>query len=253
MTVNAATQVRAPLVAATDVAARPPVSVVVVESEPLTRTALCELVLRHPRFRLAGVAVSVAQAVELIASVTPDVVVTDLFLPDGDACGLVLQAAGTPARPGVVVVSDFATPSAAAVCRSVGILTCLSRAARPDAVAAAVLSAGERRPWTGPGAVAAAAAPPLSHLQTLVLAEVASGENNEAISRRLGYSVNYIKDVIAQARAQLDARDRAHAASLCVALRLVRPLGAGRFGPALPALAYVEVPSEARKRFARSG
>jgi len=233
--------------------ARRPVTVVVVESEPLTRSALCELVLRHPRFKLAGVAVSVAQAVELIASVTPHVVVSDLFLPDGDACGLVLQAAGTPTRPGVVVVSDFATPSAASVCRSVGILTCLSRAARPDAVAAAVLSAAEHRPWCGPGAVAAAAAPPLSHLQTLVLAEVASGESNEAISRRLGYSVNYIKDVIAQARGQLDARDRAHAASLCVALRLVRPLGAGRFAPALPALAYVEAPPDPRRRLARSG
>ncbi|MDQ1437411.1 MAG: hypothetical protein QOK43_1040 [Acidimicrobiaceae bacterium] len=220
--------------------ARPEVSVVVVEHEPLTRAAMCDLVVRHPRLCLAGTAVTAAHAFQLIASVAPAVVVTDLFLPDGDACGLVLQAAGTPARPGVVVVTDFATASAAAVCRSVGILTCLSKSSRAESVVAAVLAASTRKPWHGPGAVAAGAQPLLNFLQTQVLAEVASGENNEAIARRLGYSVNYVKDLIASARSQLDARDRAHAASLGVALRLLRPLGQGRFAPALPALASHE-------------
>lgn len=213
------------------------VTVVVVAHEPLTRTALCDLVQRHPRLALGGTASTVARAADLIASVAPRVVVTDLFLPDGDACGLVVQAAGFPSRPGVVVVTDFATASAAAVCRSVGILTCLTKSTRPESLAAAILAAAKREPWHGPGAVAAGAQPPLNYLQTQVLAEVASGESNEAIARRLGYSVNYVKDLIATARSQLDARDRAHAASLGVALRLLRPLGQGRFVPALPALA----------------
>lgn len=213
------------------------VAVLVVAQEPLTRTALSDLVQRHARLGLAGAAASVAQALDQIVSVSPHVVVTDLFLPDGDACGLAVQAAGTPSPPGVVVVTDFATASAAAVCRSVGILTCLTKSTRPESFAAAILAAGRREPWHGPGAVAASAQPPLNYLQTQVLAEVASGESNEAIARRLGYSVNYVKDLIATARSQLDARDRAHAASLGVALRLLRPLGQGRFVPALPALA----------------
>jgi DNA-binding NarL/FixJ family response regulator len=135
-----------------------------------------------------------------------------------------------------VVVTDFATASAAAACRSVGVLTCLTKSARPECLAAAVVAASENRPWHGPGAVASAAEPLLNYLQTRVLAEVASGESNEAIARSLGYSVNYVKDLIATLRSQLDARDRAHAASLGVALRLVRPLGGGRFAPALPDL-----------------
>jgi DNA-binding NarL/FixJ family response regulator len=206
----------------------------VVEHEALTRAALCDLIQRHPRLELAAAAKTVAGAVELVGALAPAVVIADLFLPDGDACGLVKQVAGCPSRPGVVVVTDFATTSAAAVCRATGILTFLSKSTKPESLAAAVLAAAAGDPWQGPGAVAAAAEPLLNLLQIQVLAEIASGQGNEAIARRLGYSVNYVKDVIVALRAQLGARDRAHAASLGVALRLVRPLGAGRFGPALP-------------------
>jgi DNA-binding NarL/FixJ family response regulator len=211
-------------------------SVLVVEHEPLTRTALCDLVERHPRLDLLASAGSVAQAVELMDHFAPAVVIAGMFLPDGDACGLASQAAGCPSRPGVVVVTDFATASAAAVCRAAGILTTLSKSVAPDALAAAALAAAEGRPWHGPGVVTAASEPLLNLLQVQVLAELASGEGNEAIARNVGYSVNYVKEVIAALRSQLGARDRAHAASLGVALRLLRPLGEGRFGPALPSL-----------------
>jgi len=211
-----------------------PAPVITVLPEPLTRAAVCDAVERHPRLHLAAAATTVAPAVELIHTFAPSVVVTDLFLPDGDACGLARQVAGGPSRAGFVVVSDFATASAASVGRAAGVLTCLTKAARPESVVAAAMAAADGRSWHGPGAVAAAAEPLLSPLQTQVLAEVASGESNEAIARTLGYSVNYVKDIIATLRSQLDARDRAHAASLGVALRLVRPLGAGRFAAALP-------------------
>lgn len=250
--VTALTEVRAdagtPAMARAHSPRQSSVAVVVVASEPLTRAALCDLIQRHPLLVLAGTAATVTRAADLIASVSPHVVVTDLFLPDGDACGLAVQAAGFPTRPGVIVVTDFATASAAAVCRSVGILTCLTKSTRPESFAAAILAAAQREPWHGPGAVAAGAQPPLNFLQTQVLAEVASGESNEAIARRLGYSVNYVKDLIASARSQLDARDRAHAASLGVALRLLRPLGQGRFVPALPALAAHDADAEPRRR-----
>jgi DNA-binding NarL/FixJ family response regulator len=211
--------------------------VLVVEHEPLTRAAVCDLIERHPRMRVAATATSVASAVEILRDgqrPRPAVAIVDLFLPDGDACGLACPVAGHPSAPGIIVLTDFATASAAAVCRSVGILTCLSKSIRPESLVAASLAAAERRSWHGPGVVAAGAEPLLSFLQTQVLAEVASGDSNDAIARTLGYSVNYIKDVVVTVRSQLGARDRAHAASLGVALRMVKPTSDGRFAPALP-------------------
>lgn len=229
----------APAVVSAPAATTAPYHVLVVEHEPLTRAAVCDLVQRDPRLHVAATATTVASAVDFLREshdAPATVVIADLFLPDGDACGLASQVAGHPGRLGIVVLTDFATASAAAVCRSVGILTCLSKSIRPESLVAAAVAAGEGRSWHGPGVVAAGAEPLLNYLQTQVLAELASGESNEVIARNLGYSVNYIKDVVVSLRSQLGARDRAHAASLGVALRMVRPIGDGRFTPALPNL-----------------
>lgn len=66
-----------------------------------------------------------------------------------------------------------------------------------------------------------------------MLAAVASGESNKDIGRRLGYSAHYVKEVIAAARRELGARDRAHAAAMAVARGLVEEDGRGTFSPAM--------------------
>lgn len=210
--------------------------VVVVHHVPAARAAICAAVESRAGLTVAAVAGTAARGADLVHALRPAAVVADMFLPDGDACGLVRQAAGGPdrARAGVVVVTDFATSSAAAVCRSFGILTCLHAAASPESIAAATEAAAAGRHWFGEGAVAPDAEPLLNVLQAEILASIASGDGNGAIARRLGYSVNYVKDVVVDLRTRLGARDRAHAASLGVALRLVRPGGPGRFAPALP-------------------
>jgi DNA-binding NarL/FixJ family response regulator len=222
------------------------VDVLVVEHETLTRTALAELVARDARLCVAATASSVDEAAQVAADQSIDVVLSGLFLPDGDACVLYEQLTRLPARPEMVVLSQFATAAAATVCRSVGIRTCLSREAPPECVLDAIVAAASRKPWAGPGAVAAASQPPLTYLQTQILAQVASGESNDTIARCLGYSVNYVKDLIAAARSSIGARDRAHAASLSVALRLVRPVGEGRFVPALPSLEQFQLAADRR-------
>lgn len=208
--------------------------VVVVEDEPLARSALAELMGRHPGLALAGEAATVAEAVEVIEATLPDVVLCDLFLPDGDACGLTLRLQRMDHAPEVVVTTLFATPSAAAACVSAGARLCLQKEAPPESMAAACLAAARGEDWAGPGAVQPLSRHHLSYLEAQVLAEVASGSTNDDIAERLGYSPNYIKDVLASARERLNARDRAHAAAIAVALRLVRPGPDGRFAPAIP-------------------
>lgn len=211
-----------------------PVRVVVVEDEPLARTALADLVGRHPRLSLAGQAGTVAEAITVVEETVPDVVLCDLFLPDGDACGLTLRLKQMDHVPEVVVTTLFATPSAAAACVSAGARLCLQKEAPPESMAAACLAAARGEDWAGPGAVEPRSRHHLSYLEAQVLAEVASGSTNDEVAERLGYSPNYVKDILASARRRLGARDRAHAAAIAVALRLVRPGTDGRFAPAIP-------------------
>lgn len=212
----------------------PRVRIAVVEDEPLARAALADLIARHPGVALAGQAGSVAEAIELVELTRPDVVLSDLFLPDGDACGLTLRLGQMPNPPAVVVATLFATPSAAAACVSAGARLCLQKEAPPESMVAACVAAARGEEWAGPGAVRPLARHHLTYLEAKVLAEVASGSTNDDIAERLGYSPNYIKDVLASARERLGAKDRAHAAAMAVALRLVRPGSDGRFTPSIP-------------------
>jgi LuxR family transcriptional regulator, transcriptional regulator of spore coat protein len=74
----------------------------------------------------------------------------------------------------------------------------------------------------------------LTALEVQVLAEVASGSTNREIAERLGYSIYYVKDVVAGARRRLGARDRAHASARAVSLRLIEDDGEGYFRPCRP-------------------
>jgi len=208
--------------------------VVVVEDEPLARAALADLFNQHPEVTLVGQAGSVAEAVMVVEETRPDVVLSDLFLPDGDACGLTLRLRQMDTPPEVVVATLFATPSAAAACVSAGARLCLQKEAPPESMVAACVSAARGEDWAGPGAVRPMARHHLTYLESQVLAEVASGSTNDEIAERLDYSPNYIKDVLASARERLGAKDRAHAAAMAVALRLVRPSSDGRFAPSIP-------------------
>lgn len=226
-----------------------PIRVMVVEDEPLARAALIALVASDRALEVAGGAATVTHALELAAYEHPDVVLCDLFLDDGDACGLALRLQRLDDPPAVVVATLFATPSAAAACVSAGALTVLEKDVPPEVMLAAVRAAGDRRAWHGHGSVRPLARHHLTYLESLVLAELASGATNDEIADALGYSANYVKDVLASARERLGARDRAHAAALAVALRLVRPRSDGRFAPALPmtegALTHVQPEPEA--------
>lgn len=212
------------------------VRIAVVEDEPLARAALVDLIRHHPEVSLAGEAGTVAEALAAVDRMGPHVVLCDLFLPDGDACGLTLRLRQLPNPPEVVVTTLFATPSAAAACISAGARLCLQKDAPPESMVAACIAAARDQEWAGPGSVRPAPRHHLTYLEAQVLAEVASGSRNDEIGERLGYSPNYIKDVLVSARVRLGARDRAHAAALAVTLRLVRPSSDGRFAPSIPTI-----------------
>ena len=71
----------------------------------------------------------------------------------------------------------------------------------------------------------------VSDLQRAVLARVASGARSDEVAEELGYSVYYVKDLMATLRQRLGATDRTHAAALGVAQGLIALDGDGTFYP----------------------
>lgn len=67
---------------------------------------------RVPGFRVVGSANTAAQAFEKAQTLHPDLVLMDIYLPDGDGLDVVRKLLGTPDSPAVIVISaanDIAT------------------------------------------------------------------------------------------------------------------------------------------------
>jgi DNA-binding NarL/FixJ family response regulator len=69
-----------------------PHGVLLVEDDTHTRTRLARVVDAHPQLRLLGDAGTCADARRLLERVRPEVLLTDLDLPDGDGIGLIREA-----------------------------------------------------------------------------------------------------------------------------------------------------------------
>lgn len=85
--------------------------VLLVEDSTVLAGRITELVRRLPRVELIGTADTEADALELVASEAPDVLILDLHLRDGSGFGVLRSLGRTNApRPKVIVLTGFDLP-----------------------------------------------------------------------------------------------------------------------------------------------
>lgn len=83
------------------------VSVLVVEDEPGFLQRFCEAVAAEPGLRLCGAATTVAGARALLDTLSPDVLLVDLGLPDGNGVDVIRHATAGRATLDAMVVTMF--------------------------------------------------------------------------------------------------------------------------------------------------
>ena len=97
-----------------------PRRVAIADDSPAFLAAAAAHVAELPGYVLAGTASTAAQAVALVASSTPDILLLDLGLGPQRGMELVRQLKATPAAPAVVALTLFHTPEAAAAVMRAG-------------------------------------------------------------------------------------------------------------------------------------
>jgi DNA-binding NarL/FixJ family response regulator len=85
--------------------------VLLVEDEEATRQYLAEAIGRHPALELQGACADLTSARHALAARMPDVLVTDLALPDGDGVSLVREVKQRSPACECMVISVFGTES----------------------------------------------------------------------------------------------------------------------------------------------
>jgi DNA-binding NarL/FixJ family response regulator len=92
----------------------PPRTLLIVDDHPVFRSGLAAIVRRVGELKICGQAGNAAQAMELFRAMRPDVVVTDIWLPDTDGISLSRQMCRERPETCILVVSQFDDPIFAA-------------------------------------------------------------------------------------------------------------------------------------------
>jgi DNA-binding NarL/FixJ family response regulator len=114
-------------------------SVLLVEDDPNTRSRLAQVVEGHPELYLLAAVGSCAEARQALDKQKPDVLLTDLGLPDGDGVELIreIRKRGFPTQPMVVTVFGDETHVVAAL--EAGALGYLLKDGSPDYIGNSIL------------------------------------------------------------------------------------------------------------------
>lgn len=192
--------------------------VLLVDDHELIRQGLARAFERDPGMSVIGQAGSVAEALSAWRALRPDVVVTDLQLPDGTGLDIVRALRSESTDVGLVMLTMHAADAQMFSAMEAGASAFLGKEARgAEVVAAARHSANAPLSFLSPGLTAAVmrrasiAAARLTAREQEVLELLADGFGSAEIAARLYLGESTAKTHIARIYRKLGANNRAQA------------------------------------------
>jgi DNA-binding NarL/FixJ family response regulator len=216
------------------------ITVGLADDQQLIRAGFRALLSAEPDIDVVGEAATGAEAVRLAHDSTPDVLLMDIRMPDGDGLWATEQIIADPACSGVhvVIVTTFELDDYVAQAIQAGASGFLVKDTEPVELIRAVHVAADGDALLSPGvtrrllervATGMRPAPDLRPLTALtdrereVLALVGLGLTNTEIGLRLYLSPLTAKTHVSRIMTKLDARDRVHLVVVAYETGLVQP------------------------------
>ena len=195
------------------------VRVVLVDDHALVRGGLAQLLDAADDIEVVGQAADGGDALEVVASTRPDVVVMDLQMPGVDGVTATRRVVADHPATQVLVLTSYSDTERIVAALDAGAVGYLLKDADPDDVIEGVraVSRGEspihpRAARSLLGARRAAPAPELTPRETEVLSLVRAGLANKQIARRLDITERTVKAHLTSAFARIGVQDRTQAA-----------------------------------------
>lgn len=207
-------------------APRPPLRIVLCDDERMVRTALRVILEGEADLEVVGEAATGAEAVPLVRSLAPDVVLMDVRMPEIDGIRATEQIVATMAEPPrIVVVTTFENDAYVYDALRAGAAGFLLKRADPDELIGAVRLVARGDSLLFPAAVRslvaahAAGAPAadapwvarLTEREADVLRLMATGLSNQEMSERLGVGPQTVKTHVGAVLTKTGSRDRTQA------------------------------------------
>jgi len=200
-----------------------PVQVLLADDHPIYRDGLAGLLGATTDLVVVGQAATGRQAAELAASLTPDVVILDLNMPELNGVDAARQIVGTAPHTAVLILTMYDDDALVFQAIQAGARGYVLKSADPDTILAAVRSVAR-----GEAIFGAALAQRLSQWfatmddhrgpfvqltprENQALELIARGWGNPAIAERMGVSAKTVRNLVSNIFTKLQVADRAAA------------------------------------------
>lgn len=191
-----------------------PVRLVVAEDQALVLGAIAALLALEPDFTVVGHAADGDTALDLVRTLAPDVLVTDIEMPGRTGLDVARAIHGQGLSTAVLIVTTFARPGYLVRARQAGVRGYLLKDAPIEDLAAAIRTVAAGGRAIAPDLVAAAEAvgrDPLTDRERDALRLAEAGLSNKEIARRLGLSPGTVRNYLSEASAKLGSGNRIEA------------------------------------------
>ncbi|GAA1876377.1 response regulator [Lapillicoccus jejuensis] len=197
-----------------------PTTVVLVDDHPMVRAGLATLVDAAPDLQVVGQAGDGREALDVVATARPDVVLMDLSMPVMDGVEATRSVLAQSPDTHVVVLTSFSDRARVGEALAAGAIGYLLKDTEPAELLAAVRSAAAGHVPLDPriaGVLLPSVGAPkpgdgLSAREREVLDLVAEGMANKQIGRRLGISERTVKAHLGRVFREIGVVDRTSAA-----------------------------------------
>ncbi len=200
------------------------IRVLVADDHPAFRRGLELMLMDSDDLVVVGAAETGAQAVELAASLAPEVVLMDLRMPDLDGIEATRRITGNDPTPAVVVLTMSEDDDSVFAAMRAGARGYLLKGADQEEIVRAIRAAAAGEAIFGPEVAArvvqhfaqgagstAAAFPSLTERERGVLEMIAAGKGNATIAHELMISLKTVRNHVSNVFTKLQVSDRSAA------------------------------------------
>jgi two-component system response regulator DesR len=192
------------------------IRVVIAEDQAMVRGALAALLATEGDIEIAGQAQNGREALELVAQLAPDIVLTDIEMPEVTGLELAAELKRRHLPIKVVILTTFARAGYLRRALDAGVSGYLLKDAPAATLANAIrrIRAGARVIDPELAAEAWTEADPLTDRERQVLRYAGEGESGAEIAERLSLSEGTVRNYLSEAISKLGASNRTEAARI---------------------------------------